>query len=153
MDNYEEVRNWIVNAILGYKNTTALVLYGPSGNGKSLFCDILQDNVKNEIRTITDIKYLEKFNEVLNKHKIFVLEDLRSKDEIEKVKDLIYNKTIAINAKWQEPFTIKNESNYIICQTGNVDILDYHKDQRRFVFVEPLSAIHILRDILKRLNA
>ena len=60
---YEFVTNWIYSVLCGKKNTTALVIYGTTGLGKSKIIDMLKKIIGAKASiTVSDLKSVEGFN-------------------------------------------------------------------------------------------
>lgn len=148
MNKLQPIREWIINAIAGHKNETALVIYGPEKSGKTLACKIFADNFnENEIYFLDNYErkvYLNRFNAFLERKKIIFCEELQ---ETGPILPLITSLDLKINKMMEYPKIIRNELNVVCTITGEPNFIDL---KAPFLLVEPLAFIHILRGVTQR---
>lgn len=148
-NSFNYIQSWIANMMQnpGQINGTALILRSLQGCGKTIFTDIISKMMTGYSEAnLDDIEDITNFNSVLENKMFVVVNELCNhgdsrRDNFDKLKTHITDKTVRINEKCVVKRTIANTTNFVFVSNNAVPIRVEQSDRRYAVF--EISAKHI----------
>lgn len=148
-----DAKQWISNFVHNpfLKQQQALVIEGPPGSGKSVFCELLMkvtrfEHPKVHHTYVDNLSFMGCFggvNEFVDKN--LAIFDEPSLKIGERLKSFIALQTFERNRKLQDPDTVTIQTNFII--TTNDASRMNSEGSRRFIIVNPITAFALLSSI------
>jgi len=139
-DRAQWVLQWLAYP-LQYPNAkmaTALVISGPTGVGKSLFFeDIVARLYQEKAHVANMVHFHADFNNWMTGKRLVIGDDAMGKTTYPKIKGLITSDSIKIHRKGYEPFSEKNETNYIFLSSDRITLPPECNNRRFFVIHTP----------------
>lgn len=143
---YQYLISWIAFIIQnpGKRTGVCLVLLSDPGSGKTLFTNTISELMRPYCNpNIPDIAIVAgNFNNGMENNILVVLNETNVNNSknvdkyqiCDKMKTMITDEEITINAKYRDPYTIDNVSNFIIVSNSDNPIIIEEKDRRYVVF-------------------
>lgn len=150
---FMEINNWLNNLRLGAKNSTALVVHGPRGSGKSVAIKTVERltrlNVPARYVTIGDFGGMF-FLDSIYKTPMLVVEvatgDYTGEMLREHLKPLISERQLRVDRQGKSTITVNNNMNIILHADEHFQRARDEND-RRFLLVEPLQLINAANEV------
>lgn len=142
-DSNEEVfdyfKKWLCNMIYGNKNETMIFLKSGQGVGKSTFARLIKNVLgSHNCYIASDANSLLGFNGELQNILFVLFEEFRTSSDAEwlqvsnKLKTIITDETITINAKYKTPVNVNNNIN--VMGFSNIGNFKMENDDRRIYY-------------------
>ena len=153
-EDYEYLKNWVINKALFKRNRTVLVLQSPGqGIGKSTLAQMIKAMCEDKYVSIGNkCDWLnEKFNSILNDKILIGIEEMTISDSkavwktmLNRMKDLTTNSTTVLEFKGKEPFDADIEFDFVITSNYYNNFANDVENRRYFI---PTVATNKYREI------
>ena len=153
-EDYEYLKNWVINKVLFKRNRTVLVLQSPGqGIGKSTVAQMIKAMCEDKYVSIGNkCDWLnEKFNSILNDKILIGIEEMTVSDSkavwktmLNRMKDLTTNSTTVLEFKGKEPFDADIEFDFVITSNYYNNFASDVENRRYFI---PTVATNKYREI------
>lgn len=153
-EDYEYLKNWVINKALFKRNRTVLVLQSPGqGIGKSTVAQMIKAMCEDKYVSIGNkCDWLnEKFNSILNDKILIGIEEMTVSDSkavwktmLNRMKDLTTNNTTVLEFKGKEPFDADIEFDFVITSNYYNNFASDVENRRYFI---PTVATNKYREI------
>jgi len=147
-----EINNWLNNLRLGAKNSTALVVHGPSGSGKSVAIKHVEKlarfNVPARHVKLGDFGNMFFLDSVYRSPLLSV--DINTNDHTlmmitDHIKPLLTESQLRVDRMGKSTVNVANNINLII--HADARFVEQFESERRFVFVQPMGLIAIANEV------
>lgn len=124
----------------GKKVNWAVVLFGIQGNGKTFWLELMKRLMGHNVKEVTGANVAERFTGWAAEAQFIGIEEIKVPSEskytvLEKLKPLISNSEISIEAKGQDVRTVPNFASYMLL-TNHRDALPLDDGDRRYCVIE-----------------
>ena len=142
-EDYEYLKNWVINKVLFKRNRTVLVLQSPGqGIGKSTVAQMIKAMCEDKYVSIGNkCDWLnEKFNSILKDKILIGVEEMTVSDSkavwktmLNRMKDLTTNNTTVLEFKGKEPFDADIEFDFVITSNYYNNFANDVENRRYFI--------------------
>jgi putative DNA primase/helicase len=146
-DNASDAVKWVIKWFAypiqhpGAKMRTCLVIHGPQGTGKNLFCEVIMAIYGRYGRIIDQAAVEDKFNDCFSAILFMIADETIARSDLyhvkNKIKGLITGVKIRINPKNRASYEENNHVNIVFLSNERVPVLIEEGDRRHFVIWTP----------------
>lgn len=142
-DLYRWVLNWFAYPIKhpGAKMRTTLVIHGPQGTGKNLFCEVIMSIYGKYGRIIDQSAIEDKFNDWASRKLFMIADEVVARSDLyhvkNKIKGLVTGEWIRINPKNVAAYEERNHVNMVFLSNEAVPSVLEQDDRRHTVIWTP----------------